>query len=212
MTEGTMRAIGQFNLTITACNITRLLRLVRLVGVAANTMAVISVYQSTDLISEINRAERKWLLQSCGSASFLFRELGAQGSEVMSFHVTRGPASSNPKGKPLSVSQRSIQSRIHCVHGVGEVVEVLLLFFFLIVFHQQFIENVVLNYLYRHLQNFITRLPALTEVAFRWDVRDGAITWPTSCPPNCWFFSQALPRRQSLTSILTAVLCLALSW
>lgn len=130
MTEGTMRAIGQFNLTITACNIARLLRLVRLVGVAANTMAVISVYQSTDLISEINRAERKWLLQSRGSASFLFRELGAQGSEVMSFHITRGPASSNPKGKALSVSQRSIQSRIHCVHGGGGRCRSLASFFF----------------------------------------------------------------------------------
>lgn len=165
MTEGTMRAIGQFNLTITACNIARLLRLVRLVGVAANTMAVISVYQSTDLISEINRAERKWLLQSRGSASFLFRELGAQGSEVMSFHITRGPASSNPKGKALSVSQRSIQSRIHCVHrGGGRCRSLASFFFHLIVFHQQCVENVVSNCLYRHLQNFVTRV----QLSQRW--------------------------------------------
>lgn len=99
------------------------------------------------------------------------------------------------------------------MHGGGGRCRSLASFFFhLIVFHQQCVENVVSNCLYRHLQNFVTRVPALTEVAVRWDVRDGAITCPAACPPYCWFFSQALPRRQSLTSILTAVLCLVLLW
>lgn len=44
MLEGAMRAIGWMNLTVNASNIANLLRLAPLVGVAANTMAVISVY------------------------------------------------------------------------------------------------------------------------------------------------------------------------
>lgn len=134
MIEETMRATGQLNLTSKACNITSLPRLAPLVGVAANTMAVISVYWVhrgvAYLISEINRAERKWLLQSHGSASFLFRELGAWGSEVTSFHITRGPGLSNSKGNPLSVSQLSIQFRIlRCAQVLRKIVEILLLCF-----------------------------------------------------------------------------------
>lgn len=96
------------------------------------------------LISEINRAERKWLLQSRGSASFLFIELEALGSEVMPFHITRGPVFSNSQGNPLSASQLSIYFRIViCAQMWKEAIEILFSLCFLIVNHQQCIENVL---------------------------------------------------------------------
>lgn len=129
------------------------------------------------LISEINRAERKWLLQSRGSASFLFIELEALGSEVMPFHITRGPVFSNSQGNPLSASQLSIYFRIViCAQMWKEAIEILFSLCFLIVNHQQCIENVLSSIACRHLQNCLLQSPVLTEIAIRWDGRDRDIT------------------------------------